>query len=773
MQLALRPYVTPGVAIAGAALIAVNGAVPAAVSRPPAEVLHALHSVERRNVQLTSGTDFFGPYVELFTNTANNLLAIGQDNGWLSLLEQIITDPSSLSRLPEVFDFLTQLMPSISGSDPITVLLSPILTIGLGVIGPMVTVNDTLQDILDQIFRPTDPLDPFAAIFTAVPRLLDAYLNGVSDISAAGIHVPAFNGILVPSHNLELDLTTSDLVDGLKIGTMTVAHLLDQTGIGTLSAAGAVTGLLDTLDLGHKTPVDVLDAIGLGDLKTASVLTTVVDALGIGNPTVAEIMDRVGIGNDQLADLAIDVTHALGFNNPVVTDITSDIGLGDLKLADLGVDVLNSLGLGDPTISGLVTQVGAGDLTVQGLVTTVVDAMGLGGQTPLTLLDAAGGGDLTTHEVLTSLLDGLGLGNQSLSDLLSEAGLSDADAGQLIADVLGPAGNKTVEQVLDYAGFGNVTVKNVTDLLGITNLSLGTIFGNLHTQGVIGNLTINDFIVATGGTALAKGGDTDLISSLSGQTIGSILDGQHMLNAPISSLLGETGTSTLNQLIETNFSMTLGELLHQAGMGDTTLNQLVLANIPDQPLSALLGAAGNTTLDSLITQLIPGHQTLVDVLNQAGIGDQHLSDLLHQVLGNETVNTALDDSGLGSMHLDDIIRQALGTKTLNDALNQFGIGGQSLGDLFNQFLGEVTLHDNAISLGLGDHTLDELVQSLLGSATVSSLLGDFGSQTIDHLLTSLNIADLSVIHTDIEDFVGSLAYFIDGLPSQIAAVLGG
>lgn len=198
--------------------------------------------------------DFFGPWQDLFSNTATNLAAMGSDNGWGNLLEQIFSDPSSLSRLPEVFDFLTSIMPSISGSDPLMVLLSPILTIGMGIIGPLVTVNDAMQDILNQIFNPNDPLDPFAAIFTAFPRLVDAWLNGTSTVDIAGSSVLAFQGILVPGQNLIIDQTAEELANNLNIGDQTIASLLDQTGIGTLEVAGMLTGLLDSVGLGDDTP---------------------------------------------------------------------------------------------------------------------------------------------------------------------------------------------------------------------------------------------------------------------------------------------------------------------------------------------------------------------------------------------------------------------------------------------------------------------------------------------------------------------------------------
>ncbi|MEZ0384960.1 hypothetical protein [Mycobacterium sp. pW045] len=765
MQLALRPYVTPGVAIAGATLIAVNGAVPAAVLRPQADLPQVQH-VEHHPVQLTA--DFIGPWTDLFNNTATNLVAMGTDNGWGNLLEQIFSDPSSLSRLPEVFDFLTSIMPSISGEDPLMVLLSPILTIGMGIIGPMITVNDAWQDILNQIFNPSDPLDPFAAIFTAPARLLDAFLNGTSTIGALGIDAPAFNGILVPGQNLIIDMTAGDLVDELKIGDETIAGLLDQMGIGTLPVAGMLTGLLDSLGMGDQTPVDVLDSLGLADLEVANVLTTLLDAVGIGNPTIAELMDQLGIGDVQVADIVIDFTHALGFDNPTVVDIADSVGVADLKLADLGVSMLNALGIGDPTVNELLGDLGADDLTLNGLLHTAVDALGLGGTTTEGLLDAIGIGTQTTHEFFGSLLEGLGLGNQTIMDLLGQAGLADADLAQLAVTVLGEYGNVSVADVMEYAGFSTVTVGDITDLMGITNMSLGTIFGNL--APITGNLTINDMLVATGMTPLDKGGDDLLADAMTSTTIASILGDQ--LNDPLISMLGEMGDATLADMIQENFSMTLGQMLADSGMGDQTLLELVLAGMPDQPLAELLGPLGTTTLSDLINQLIPADQTIADMLEEAGIGNQHLSELLNQFFGDQTVANALDDGGLGSMHLDDIISQALGTQSLNEMLNEFGLGGQSLGDLFDQFLGSMTIGDALIDAGLGSQTLNELIDSMFGDSTVSSLLGDFGTQTVDELLASMGLGDLTLINAQIGEFFGSVSYWLDGLGDQIAEILG-
>lgn len=78
-----------------------------------------------------------------------------------------------------------------------------------------------------------------------------------------------------------------------------------------------------------------------------------------------------------------------------------------------------------------------------------------------------------------------------------------------------------------------------------------------------------------------------------------------------------------------------------------------------------------------------------------------------------------------------------------------------------------------LALGLGDQTLNELIDSLFGTSTVSALLGDFGTQTVDELLTSMGLGDMTVINAQISEFWGSMSYWLDGLGDQITAVLGG
>lgn len=61
---------------------------------------------------------------------------------------------------------------------------------------------------------------------------------------------------------------------------------------------------------------------------------------------------------------------------------------------------------------------------------------------------------------------------------------------------------------------------------------------------------------------------------------------------------------------------------------------------------------------------------------------------------------------------------------------------------------------------------------MLGDSTVSSLLGDFGTQTVDELLASIGLGDLTLINAQIGEFFGSMSYWLDGLGDQIAEILG-
>ncbi len=776
MQQALRPYATSGVAIVGAALIAVAPVAPVTppqlqgVSRLPAQL-------QQRAVRLAAGPgDIFTPYTELFANTLQNLAAMGSHAFEFPILQQFLSDPGgTLANLPNALNLLTSLTPQITTSpDGQTIVdLPPLYIMALAMLGPTVNFNNALVDISRQVFDPASPGDPLTALLGAPATLLNAYLNGQSDIDLLGIHIPAFNGLLAPGNAADINVDAEQLANTLNLGGQTPIELLDQLGVGQLEVAGIVNNLLDVLGLGAQTPNGLLGAIGLADISISSLASLVLDAIGVGNPTVGELVDKIGLGDVEVANVAKELLNALGIGNPTVGGLVDLSGLGDISVADLAKNLLDGLGIGDPTVSDLFDQLTGGNMTVGGVLTVSLEALGLDSMTPAQLLDSIGAGDLTLVGTVTSLFSALGVGDQNLSVLLDAWGVGDVNLGGVVADLFGATGDQSVATVLEATGLGNITAQDIVDALGIGTLSLQTVFRNLINMGAIpgfSDISINQFIQATGGTALAKGGDTSFIDSLGDQTINKILADQGMANQTLVELLGPNATMSFNDFIELNFTSTVNQLLTQMGYDNLSLNALLEQLMQDQPLASLFPNVG---LAELVDQMGLNNMSITSVLNDSGIGTQHLFTLIDQMLGNTTVGSLVNDSDIGSTNLFTLIDQVLAGTTIGSMLDDSGIGGQHLDSFFDQIFGTATVASMLTDAGIGDVDLNTLVSQMLGGMTVDSLLGDLGNQTVNQILDQLGLADMSVINANIGEFFGSLPYMFNGLAEQLAQALGG
>lgn len=84
MHTALRPYMTTGVALVGASVIAVTP-----ISPPPAEIHMPAPRVSSASVELTAAFDPITAYTQLFTNTFNNLVGLGGE---------VLADPAPILR---------------------------------------------------------------------------------------------------------------------------------------------------------------------------------------------------------------------------------------------------------------------------------------------------------------------------------------------------------------------------------------------------------------------------------------------------------------------------------------------------------------------------------------------------------------------------------------------------------------------------------------------------------------------------------------------------
>ena len=295
----LRPYMTTGMGIAGAAMIAV---VPAAPQLP--EVARQLNQAEHRAVALTADLgDIFTPYTDLITNTANNMASLGQHAFDFPILKQFLSDPiGSLTHIPDALVMLNTLLPSvetISSGLPIEIgtELTPTLGVLLSAIGPFITLGNAFSDLISQIFDFSDPLGALFALLGAPATLLDAFLNGQDGLDFAGIHLPVFNGLLAPAQPFDLTLTIGQLVDMTGMGGLTVGDLADQAGLSDMPVAGVVTGVLDSVGLGGASITDLADQFGFGDLSLSELMIGLLDTMGIGNPTISGLADMAGLGD--------------------------------------------------------------------------------------------------------------------------------------------------------------------------------------------------------------------------------------------------------------------------------------------------------------------------------------------------------------------------------------------------------------------------------------------------------------------------------------------
>ncbi len=820
MQQTLRPYVTTGVAIAGVGLVAVVPAVPRSPWGPqPFPNAHRhLQPVEHRDVALTTdASDPFAPWTTLFTNTANNLANLAQHSFPNPLIEQIISDPGSLARLPEVLTFLTTVAPDVSVDfsqfpGQLSIELTPLLTVAFAILGPWMTVSNAFADIVDQITNPTSGSDPLITLLNAPAVLLNAFLNGENGIGLLGMDIPTWNGTLVGAQAMDIKLGVSDILNGLGLQDQTLTGLLDEIGLGDKPLAGVATSFLDALGLGDQTPVDLIDQTGLGQESVASLLIDLLDATGVGNPTVSDLVNDIGLGDQTLAGLGSQLFDALGLGDQTVADLADNVLdsiTGDDTVGGLLVKVLDALDLGQRTPVELISETPLGDQTVGGMSTLLLDLLGVGRQTPVELADAIGVGQLSLGNLVPDILDALNLGGKTPLDLLDQAGVGSQSLGHVLAGFLNGAGlsNTTFGDVITDAGLKDMTIGDIVEAIrtnpndpstSLANVSLGTIlsnlgFSNTSTTGQ-GGITLGDLIKASGGTySFGKLVDNSLMDQLGDQTVGSVLAGQGLGNQSLEELLKGDPTDPasvdlwdmkLTDYLETNLTTSVHDTLATNPLGSTDLDTLVGqlltdAGMNNTTIGDLLTQAGlgNTTVDQLVGQLLTdmgmNNQTLTQVLTDLGFNDQDLDSLVQSLGLDQTVGSLLGDTDIGNLTLNQLLSQLLGDQTVGQALDQAGIGDTSLDTLIHNMLGDINVSQLLQDAGLGDMDLDTLVSNLLGDTTLDSLLGDlgFGNISLEDLLNDLGLSDLANVH--VGDFFGSIPYLFYGLPEQIAAVLAG
>lgn len=382
MPQALRPYVTAGVALVGASMIAVTP-----VTAPPL-------SVQMRPVQLVDA------WSDLFTATAANLANIAS-NANLSDISQVFS--ALLTNPLGVIDAVTNLDPTVTttaGTDPllqVSVELTPALEYMLGQLGADGVTIEAINNVAAQL--QADPSNAFSILYEGTASVLNAYLNGADNVSLLGgiIDIPLFNGVLAPEQSATVDINLADLVNALGLGNLDLTNLnlsdlLSQIGLGNLTVGKLVDDLglgadgLGTIlkDGGVTTLGGLLNLLGLGSLdeglgtalSNAGLLSGIVTDLGIVLP-IGNVETELNTAVPSLVGLLADGSNITNLLNGVSLDTL----LGDLNLSGLPIDLSSLTGLTIPTLDELLGDLGLGnlvDVTVNplgGLITELVDTV--------------------------------------------------------------------------------------------------------------------------------------------------------------------------------------------------------------------------------------------------------------------------------------------------------------------------------------------------------------------------------------------------------------
>jgi hypothetical protein len=381
MQQALRPYVTAGIALVGASMIAVTPM----VAPPP--------SPQVRAVQLVDA------WSDLLTNTITNLdnIASNADQSDITqVFSALFTNPLG------VLDALTNLDPTVTtttGTDPllqVSVELTPALEYILGQLGATGATDEAINGVVSQL--QADPSNAFSILYEGTATILNAYLNGADNVSLLGgiIDIPLFNGVLAPEQTASIDINLTDLLNALGLGNLDLSNLdlsslLSQLGLGDLTLGGLVGDLnlgdegLGTLLADSSSNITtvsgLLTALGLGSLSDESLITaltnagllsgldsTVLTALesALGTTTVGALLDDGGVNFTEVLNTAVPNLSTL---------------LTDLNLSNLPIDLSSLTGLLTPTLDELLGDLGLGDVAdvsvspLGGLITELVDTV--------------------------------------------------------------------------------------------------------------------------------------------------------------------------------------------------------------------------------------------------------------------------------------------------------------------------------------------------------------------------------------------------------------
>src|SRR5271154_1021887 len=454
MQRNLRPWVTSGIVIAGASLIAVTP-----VTAPLPDVQHRQFRLvdydEFDLSQLTSTTE---------ANWSGLETALGSNN-W-------VTDPDISQGLSTVLSDL-----STGTSNPVTNPTS-LLTEGALLLTSSGEASNAASTALPAV---TDNIESalsggdYSAALTDLENgpttVLDAFLNGYPETVVSG-------GLISPEFGLLTNTTdgaATGQIDALQQLSNTVADEVSAVGGGNLTT-GSLPEVTGTVDFSVSLN-QILSDLGLTSGGATLTVNGLLSDLGLSG-TSSILPADISLGT-VLSDLGLSSNSDIN-----VGQVLSDLGLSDSSGISLGT-VLGDLGLSDS--SGISLGTVLGDLGLSDSCGISIPAISVG-----TILNDLGLSDTSSISIpsisVSTILNDLGISDSSsisLGQVLTELGLSDSTS------IAPPSLTIPVDTILTDLGVTN-TSGDLT--FGVPSVSLGTILGDL---GINTNEGFNEVTLIT------------------------------------------------------------------------------------------------------------------------------------------------------------------------------------------------------------------------------------------------------------------------------------
>jgi hypothetical protein len=484
MQRNLQPWITTGIAIVGASLIAVT---PVATPLP---------NMQHRQFRLTAYDEF--DLSQLVSTTEANwsgLETVLSGSNWL-------TDPDISQGLSTVLSDL-----STGTSNPVTNPISLLTEGALALLSSgdasnaastaLTAVSDNIESALSSGAYSTALTD----LENAPTTILDAYLNGYPEALGSGLISPEF-------------------------------------GLLTNTADGAATGEIDALAQLGNTLADELSAVGGGNLTTTPTLLEPGSLdLSVNVSTILNDLAPSGTLSlpFSLDSLLNDAAPSGTLSLPVsVDDLLGDVApSGSLTLPVSLNDLLNGAAPGGTlslpiSLDGLLSDAATnGNLTVPVTLDQVLgDVLGNGGSISVppisvdTIVSDLGNPSYTislgfAKETISlqTFINDLGIGNETITP----PSIPDSTVLSDLESVLGSSGNQDItvslsdlENVLGNAGSQDITVSTATleGLLGTSGSSditlsvsdLQTLLGSAGSQDISLPISTLESLLGTAGS---------------------------------------------------------------------------------------------------------------------------------------------------------------------------------------------------------------------------------------------------------------------------------